>query len=404
MGCVPQPGYITMLSSISTVPEGSAVRYNASMKLLVVVGVLLGIVLVGCGTTDPIATPLPTTDIKATVEAQVQATLAAMPVATPAPTATIPPTKLPPPPTPTPTPTPTHTPIPTPTHTPIPSPTPLPTPTPSPIPLPTPTPTPAATPTPTSTATPTPAPNLANVVDRVRPSVVLVRAGSSEGSGFIFDDDGWILTAAHVVEGQTQVTVVLGDRIEVTGRVVGKDDELDVAVIKIDLPGQVPPLPMGQSDSTKVGDEVLVMGYPLGIALGEHASATKGIISAKRVVEGQIILQIDAAVNPGNSGGPLVNDLGEAIGLIIAKIEAFGERAIEGIGFAIPITSVRAVLPFLKAGALSSPTPTAVPTPTRPSLPTVTPSPTSPSKPESTEGRPWGQPLKKPAGAPLNLG
>ena len=336
----------------------------------------------------PTAMPAPAQDIEATVEARLRATLEAIPTSTPTPTTT----HLPPP---------TATPTAVPTATPTPRATPTSVPTATPAATPSSTAAPTRTPTATLSPTPTPVPTLSDIIDRVRPSIVLIRAGRSTGSGFIFGEDGWILTASHVVGNKTAVRVVLGDRIEVAGRVIGKADELDTAVIKVDLVGDLPTLPLGDSDSVKVGDEVLAMGYPLGTVLGQRASATRGIVSAKRIAEGQNILQIDAAVNPGNSGGPLINGKGEAIGIVNAKVESFGGRPVEGIGFAMPISSVQVVLPFLKAGVSAtiktSPTPTPKPTAIR--TPTPTPTRTPAALPTATR-TPTPRPTRTPAPLP----
>jgi serine protease Do len=160
----------------------------------------------------------------------------------------------------------------------------------------------------------------------------------SSGSGFIMDRQGNILTNNHVVRDADEITVTLLDKRTFKARVVGQDPATDVAVIRINAPGDLPVLPIGDSDRLKVGEWVLAMGNPLGELQG---TVTAGIVSARgrsalNIAGGtpdyQDFIQTDASINFGNSGGPLVNLRGEAIGINTA-INAQGQ----GIGFAIPI-------------------------------------------------------------------
>jgi serine protease Do len=168
------------------------------------------------------------------------------------------------------------------------------------------------------------------------------------GSGFFFDEKGYILTNAHVVKGAKTIEVLLKDeKTPIGATLVGIDSQMDVAIIKIDPPSQkVPVLKMGDSDKTRIGDWVIAIGNPLGL---DH-TVTAGIISAKGrpLMAGNAnrnssyyenMLQTDAAINPGNSGGPLLNLAGEVIGINTA-VSATGQ----GLGFAIPINSVREIL------------------------------------------------------------
>ena len=220
-----------------------------------------------------------------------------------------------------------------------------------------------------------PLPSFADVVDRVNRAVVFVSTGRREratapsprgippefrdffrfspepryregsGSGFIVSRDGYILTNNHVVAGADQVTVRLPDNRVFTARVVGRDPNTDVAVIKIDA-ANLPTIVFGNSDQVRIGDWVLAVGNPLGFTF----TVTAGIISAKgRRLEGlvdenaryaiQDFIQTDAAINPGNSGGPLVNLNGEVIGINSAIASPTGTYA--GYGFAIPINLAR---------------------------------------------------------------
>ena len=161
---------------------------------------------------------------------------------------------------------------------------------------------------------------------------------SGAGSGVIISSDGYILTCAHVVSGASQITVTIGDT-DYTATVVGEDDTSDVAVLKIDATG-LTPATVGDSDSLSVGDSVLAVGNPLGELGG---TVTSGIVSALNrsvTIQGtsstntMSLIQMDASVSPGNSGGGLFNMNGELIGLVNAKSSSSDA---EGLGFAIPI-------------------------------------------------------------------
>jgi serine protease Do len=171
------------------------------------------------------------------------------------------------------------------------------------------------------------------------------RAGS--GSGFILSPDGYILTNNHVVEGADRVNVVLADKREFEARVVGRDPNTDVAVLKIDA-RNLPTVRLGDADGLEVGDWVLALGYPLD--LGQ--TTTAGIVSAKGRSIGifqqsgaeaplEHFIQTDAAINPGNSGGPLVDLQGRVIGINSAIASPTGFYS--GYGFAVPINLARRV-------------------------------------------------------------
>lgn len=173
------------------------------------------------------------------------------------------------------------------------------------------------------------------------------RQQRGEGSGFILTTDGYIITNNHVVAGADQVQIVLSDGRTFKAKIIGTDSTTDVAVVKIDVKG-LPTLPVGDDETTRIGDWVLAVGNPLGLDF----TVTAGIISAKgRGSEIDLpraggfsisdFIQTDAAINPGNSGGPLVNMRGEVIGLNSAIASQTGYYS--GYGFAIPITLVKAV-------------------------------------------------------------
>lgn len=163
-------------------------------------------------------------------------------------------------------------------------------------------------------------------------------AERSLGSGVILDKAGYILTNNHVVDQASKIQVQLnGDTTKYTARVIGTDEDTDLAVIKIDAGKELPSAKLGNSDGVQVGDWVLAIGSPFGL----NATVTAGIISAKdRGGMGrqfQRFLQTDAAINPGNSGGPLVDMAGQVIGINTAILT--GSRGYEGVGFAMPSTT-----------------------------------------------------------------
>ncbi len=166
---------------------------------------------------------------------------------------------------------------------------------------------------------------------------------SSLGSGVIVSKDGYILTNHHVVESADQIEVLLSDGRHATARVVGTDPETDLAVIKVDLAGNLPAITFGHSEQAHVGDVVLAVGNPFGV--GE--TVTMGIISAlKRSHLGlntfENFIQTDAAINPGNSGGALVDTDGNLIGINSAIYSPSGGSL--GIGFAIPVSTAKKIM------------------------------------------------------------
>jgi len=164
------------------------------------------------------------------------------------------------------------------------------------------------------------------------------------GSGVIVSPEGYILTNNHVVDGATEVQVVLSDRREFKARVIGKDGQADIAVVKIDA-GNLPAITIGDSDKVEVGDYALALGNPFGVG----QSVTLGIVSAthrgmRNEIEGyEDFIQTDAAINPGNSGGALVNERGELVGINTA-IVARGSAGNQGIGFAVPVNLARNIM------------------------------------------------------------
>lgn len=192
---------------------------------------------------------------------------------------------------------------------------------------------------------PLPRPNPNNPTPRGRgaPSAPEREIPRGVGSGFFISSDGFLLTNAHVVDGANDIYVTLTDKRELKGRVVGLDKRTDVALIKIDATG-LPRLALGDSRNIRVGQWVLAIGSPFGL----ENTVTAGIVSAKSRETGEYLpfIQTDVAVNPGNSGGPLINMRGEVIGINSQILSGSGGSI--GISFAIPIDEVMRVVEQLK--------------------------------------------------------
>ncbi len=169
----------------------------------------------------------------------------------------------------------------------------------------------------------------------------LIEQGS--GSGIIISEDGYVVTNQHVIEGASEVTVVLNTGDEYTAKIVGEDAKSDLAVLKIDAKNIVPAT-LGNSETVQVGEIAVAIGNPLGQEFA--GSVTAGVISAVNrtmTVDNKKynLIQTDAAINPGNSGGALVNIYGEVIGINSVKISSTG---VEGIGFAISISKAKPII------------------------------------------------------------
>lgn len=213
---------------------------------------------------------------------------------------------------------------------------------------------------------------LTNLYERTSPSVVNISATTntqsggqftlevSGGSGFVYDREGHIVTNAHVVRGARDIRVTFNDGYVADARVIGTDSYSDLAVIQVTMDGaRLNPLTMGDSQRVRVGERVVAIGNPFGLA----SSMTSGIVSAlgRQLSSAEIIgdeeaapgfqnpsiIQFDANINPGNSGGPLMNSRGEVIGVNTAIRTSSG--TFEGVGFAVPAATVRRVVPELIA-------------------------------------------------------
>ncbi|MFB6166880.1 MAG: S1C family serine protease [Candidatus Nanohaloarchaea archaeon] len=194
---------------------------------------------------------------------------------------------------------------------------------------------------------------MTEIFDQVKHSVVSVRTtkeeGGSQGSGFVYGKDGYIVTNQHVVEGAKEVEITFLSGTQREAEIVGVDAYTDLAVLKIDPKGlKLQPLPLGDYRDVEVGQRVLAIGNPFGLS----GSMTHGIISQKdRLLRAAgdfsipNVLQTDAAINPGNSGGPLLNLAGEVIGVNTAISSSTG--TFNGVGFAVSVQTVKRVVPQL---------------------------------------------------------
>lgn len=202
---------------------------------------------------------------------------------------------------------------------------------------------------------------LVTLYENVNPGTVAIFTATGQGSGFVYDAQGHVVTNYHVVEGASTVEVRFTSGYMAYGTVIGTDLDSDIAVIKVDAPAsELFPLPLGDSDLLKVGQTVIAIGNPFGL----ESTMTVGIISALgRTLDSERsspdgafftagdIIQTDAAINPGNSGGPLFNLNGEVIGINRAirttNFTEEGEPVNSGIGFAISVNIVKRVVPVL---------------------------------------------------------
>ncbi len=206
--------------------------------------------------------------------------------------------------------------------------------------------------------------NTIAVFESVSPSVVYIttaqyvrdffsrdvmRVPQGTGSGFIWDEQGRVVTNYHVVRGAQEALVRLGDQRSFRARLVGASPDHDIAVLQIDVPTDLPPaIPVGSSSELRVGQSVLAIGNPFGL---DH-TLTTGIVSAlNRTVENESggvidnVIQTDAAINPGNSGGPLIDSAGRLVGINTMIYSPSGAYA--GIGFAVPVDTINRVVPRL---------------------------------------------------------
>jgi S1-C subfamily serine protease len=202
-----------------------------------------------------------------------------------------------------------------------------------------------------ASATPRPALS-ADVYQVVRPSLVLIQVqnrngegeqGRSLGSGVIVNDDGAILTSLHVVSEATSIQLTFADGTQSGAVVAAEQPEHDIAVLRATKPpAEIVPAVLGNPNAERVGDEAFVVGNPFGL----YSSMSAGVISGfdrsfqpeNSSTKLEDLIQIDAAVNPGNSGGPLLNRYGEVIGIVTGLVNPTEQNFFVGVGFAVPIT------------------------------------------------------------------
>jgi putative serine protease PepD len=193
---------------------------------------------------------------------------------------------------------------------------------------------PAAAPSPTPTATLT----VPAIYQRAAPSVVIVRAGHELGTGVIVADNGTILTANHVISGGGTVTVTFADGTTANAAVAAADPKLDIATLTpAGLPQVVVPVTVG--GAADVGASIVAIGNPLGLADSVSAGVISGLDRTADTSNGKFtgLIQFDASVNPGSSGGPLLDTHGRVIGVVVSLATPDGQDAFAGIGFAVPI-------------------------------------------------------------------
>ncbi|MCO6044918.1 trypsin-like peptidase domain-containing protein [Aeoliella sp. ICT_H6.2] len=191
--------------------------------------------------------------------------------------------------------------------------------------------------------------NIDTQTEQVDPFFMRRMQGAGSGSGSVLDKQGHILTNAHVIENARSIEVTLASGQTYPADLVGQDREHDVAVLKIEAPsGELYPLELGRSDGLRVGQQVYALGNPFGL----EGSLTKGIISSlNRSIEGRTgremksLVQTDAAMNPGNSGGPLLDSHARMVGMNVAIATRTGQNT--GVGFAIPANRISAIVPEL---------------------------------------------------------
>lgn len=174
--------------------------------------------------------------------------------------------------------------------------------------------------------------NSSNFLEKSMSGTVTIKSSLGFGSGFFINNSGLILTCYHNIKKSSNVSVYLNQGVSVSAKVIKVSPEYDLALIQIqDITST--PLTLYNDSNISIGNEVYAIGTPANKQLNQ--SVSKGILSGKRIIEGNEYLQTDASVSPGNSGGPLINNKGEVVGIVNAKVVAFGS---EGIGFAIPLS------------------------------------------------------------------
>ena len=195
------------------------------------------------------------------------------------------------------------------------------------------------------------------MVQLVKRNVVRISTNTSEGSGFIINQQGDVITNAHVIAGASSILVIIQDGRELQAQVIGRDDFLDLAYLKLSGGrGLFTYLQTPASGLPGIGADVFALGFPLGTDLGNEPTLTRGIVSAIRTdATGANWIQTDASINPGNSGGPLLDRSGRLIGVVTSKIDYdfVSERNIDNLGFALSSKDLRERIDFLAGGGMA---------------------------------------------------
>ena len=201
----------------------------------------------------------------------------------------------------------------------------------------------------------TPMPLISEVYEKVSPSVVQVKAVRADGtptgsgSGVVIDDAGDILTALHVVRDARSVTVVFADGTESSAMIIAEMPESDIAALRpATLPAELVPATLASSSGLRIGDDAIVVGNPFALTRSLSTGVISGLDRSVQVPnQGRSLtglIQFDAAVNPGSSGGPLVNRAGEVIGIVTGLVNPTGQPAFSGVGFAVTIEAAGGAL------------------------------------------------------------
>jgi S1-C subfamily serine protease len=198
-----------------------------------------------------------------------------------------------------------------------------------------------------------PAAYSARVFQVIQPSLVLIQAQRNQpgeewfgsiGSGVVITDMGDILTSLHVVEGASEIRVTFADGTQTTAYIAAAQPEIDIAVLQtVQLPALLVPAVLGNPNAMSIGDEAYAVGNPFGLFGSMSAGVISGFNRSFQVPESELrlegLIQIDTAVNPGNSGGPLLNREGHVVGIVVGILNPVDQEFFVGIGFAVPITT-----------------------------------------------------------------
>jgi len=193
------------------------------------------------------------------------------------------------------------------------------------------------------------------LVAAVSPAVVRIDVTGSGfaavGSGWIVDRSGYVLTNEHVIDQSTSIKVTLSTGDSYAAAVANSDSNRDLALLKMtSTRTDFPIISLGTASDAAVGDQLIVAGFPLGLELAGPASFTNGIVSALRTINGLDYIQTNAAIDPGNSGGPIFNSQGLLVGMVVASVTSTNVTNVQGLGLGIPVADI---LKFIDSGKVS---------------------------------------------------